>query len=51
MTANELELFEIIFENDNPTHALCTALDIILADLMQHESFEGQAVADPPGLA
>ena len=46
MTANELELFEIVFENDNQELAMQTAVLIILGYLKQHESFGGQAVAD-----
>ena len=43
MTANELELINIIRENDKPEEALATAVDIILLYLVQHESSEGQA--------
>ena len=43
MTANEIELINIIRENDNPGEALSKAVDIILLYLAQHESSEGQA--------
>ena len=43
MTANEIELINIIRENDNPEQALMKATAIILDFLKQHESFEGQA--------
>ena len=45
MTANEIELINLIRENDNPEQALTTAVDIILLYLVQHESSEGQAAA------
>ena len=38
MTANELELINLIRENDNPGQALMTAAVIILGYLKQHES-------------
>ena len=44
MTANEIELINLIRENDNPEQALTTAVDIILLYLVQRESSEGQAV-------
>ena len=43
MTANEIELLNIIRENDNPETALMTAAVIILGYLKQHESCEEQA--------
>ena len=43
MTANEIELINIIRENDNPEQALMIATAIILDFLKPHESFEGQA--------
>lgn len=45
MTANEIELINLIRENDNPTQALMASAVIILGYLRQHESFEEQAVA------
>ena len=42
MTANEIELINLIRENDNPGQALTTAVDIILLSLVQPESFEVQ---------
>ena len=42
MTANEIELINIIRENDNPEIALAKAVDIILLYLVQRESSEGQ---------
>ena len=51
MTANEIELINIIRENDNPEKAIATAVDIILLYLVQHESSEGQAAADLQELA
>ena len=44
MTANEIELINLIRENDNPGQALTTAVETILIYLKQHESSEGQAV-------
>ena len=38
MTANEIELINIIRENDNPEQALMAAAVIILGFLKQHES-------------
>lgn len=46
MTENEFELFEMIFENDNPGQALCTALDVILSHLARRESSEEQVAVD-----
>ena len=46
MTANEIELINIIRENDNPETALMTAAVIILGYLKQHESSEVQVSAD-----
>ena len=43
MTANEIELIDLIRNNDNPDKALSTAVDIILLYLVQHESSEGRA--------
>lgn len=43
MTANEIELIKLIRENDKPTEALATAVEVILCYLKQHESFEVQA--------
>ena len=40
---NEEELLRIIRENDEPEQAALTAIDVILAYLMQPESFEAQA--------
>ena len=51
MTANEIELINLIRENDNPNQALATAVDIILLYLTQHESSEVQAAADLQALA
>ncbi len=41
-----MELINMIRENDNPGQALMAAATIILGYLKQHESSEGQAVAD-----
>ena len=41
----EEELLKIIRENDNPEQAALTAIEVILAYLMQPESFEAQAAA------
>ena len=46
MTANEIELINLIRENDNPSQALATAVDIILLYLAQRGSSEVQAVDD-----
>lgn len=35
MTNNEIELLNIIRENDNPTQALITAIEIIISCLEQ----------------
>ena len=43
MTENEIELFDIIREDDNPSRALMTATLIVLGYLKQHGSFEEQA--------
>ena len=51
MTANEVELINLIRENDNPARALATAVDIILTFLKQHESSEVQVAADLRELA
>ena len=41
-----MELINMIRENDNPGQALMAAATIIIGYLKQHESSEGQAVAD-----
>ena len=46
MTANEIELLNIIRENDNQETALMTAAVIILGFLKQHESSEEQVSVD-----
>ena len=51
MTANEIELINIIRENDNPNQALTTAVDIILLYLVQHESSEEQVAVGLQELA
>lgn len=51
MTANEIELINLIRENDNPEQALTTAVDIILLYLTLHGSSEGQAAVAPQVLA
>lgn len=45
MTTNEMELINIIRENDNPEQALLTAIDIILLNLVQHESYPTPSAA------
>lgn len=40
MSNNQTELLNIIRENDNPEQALLTAIDIILLNLVQHESYQ-----------
>ena len=40
MTNNEIELLKLIRENDNPTQALVTAIELIIKYLEQPESFE-----------
>lgn len=42
MTANEIELINLIRENDNPEKALMAAAVIILGFLKQHGSSEVQ---------
>lgn len=45
MSANEIELFGIIYENDNPEKAVLTAIEVFTAFLMQPaEVPEQQAV-------
>jgi hypothetical protein len=51
MTANEIELIDLIRENDKPEIALSTAVDIILLYLVQHESSEGQVAVGLQELA
>ena len=51
MTANEIELINLIRENDNPEQALTTAVDVILLYLTLHGSSEGQAAVAPQVLA
>ena len=51
MTANEIELINLIRENDNPEQALTTAVDIILLFLAQQQSSEVQAVVGLQELA
>ena len=46
MTANEIELFEIIRENDNPGKALMAAVVIALGFLKQNEEFSDKVAAD-----
>lgn len=46
MTTNEIELFEIIRENDNPGQALMTAVVIALGFLKQNEESSDKAFAD-----
>lgn len=43
MTDNERLLIELIRDNDDPTRALTTAIDIILSVLAQQRSSEEQA--------
>lgn len=45
MDVEELELLRMIRENDNPDHAVVTAIEVILEYLTQHGSFEVQAAA------
>lgn len=44
MTKNEIELFDMIRESENPSRALMAATLIVLGYLKQHESFEEQDV-------
>ena len=46
MTTNEIELFEIIRENDNPEKALMAAVVIALGFLKQNEESSNKAAAD-----
>ena len=46
MTGNEIELFNIIRENDNPEKALMAAIVIALGFLKQNEEFVDKSVAD-----
>lgn len=38
MTANEIELFNIVFENDHPEKAVMTAIEVFTAFLAQLEA-------------
>ncbi len=51
MTANEIELINLIRENDNPEQALSTAVNIILSFLEQGQSSQGQVPASLQALA
>ena len=51
MTANEIELINLICNHDNPARALSMAVDIILLTLTQLGSSQEQAVADLQELA
>ena len=51
MTANEIELINLIRDNENPNQALTTAVDIILLYLTLHGSSEVQASVAPQALA
>ena len=51
MTANEIELIDLIRKNDNPEIALAKAVDIILLHLTLHGSSEVQAAVVLPELA
>ena len=45
MSANEIELFRIVYENDNPEQAVLTAIQVFTAFLEQPEvAPEPQAV-------
>lgn len=44
MTANEIELINLIRENDNPTQALMASAVIILGYLKQHEALQELSV-------
>ena len=41
MTANEIELFNIVFENDHPERAVMAAIEVFTAFLMQLEADPG----------
>lgn len=47
----ECELIGLIRESDDPSRAVCVAIDVITSYLAQHGSFGGQAPADRQGLA
>ncbi len=51
MTANEIELINLIRGDDNPGEALAKAVDIILLSLVQRELFEGRAAVGLQELA
>ena len=46
MTANEMELLNMIRQSDDPVRAMQVAVDIICQYIGQHESFEGPSAAD-----
>lgn len=47
MSTQELELFKIIYENENPEKAVLTAIEIFTAFLEQHEADPTQPAVCP----
>ena len=47
MSTQELELFKIIYENDNAEKAVLTAIEIFTAFLGQHEANQEQLAVCP----
>ena len=47
MSTQELELFKIINENDNPEKAVLTAIEVFTAFLEQLEAVPGQRAVCP----
>lgn len=45
MSTHELELFKIIYENDNPEKAVLTAIEVFTAFLERPEEDPGQLLA------
>lgn len=47
MSTHEIELFKIIYENDNPEEAVLTAIEIFTAFLEQPEAVPEQQTVCP----
>ena len=47
MSTQELELFKIIYENDNAEKAVLTAIEVFTAFLGQHEANQEQLAVCP----
>lgn len=47
MSENEIELFRIVYENDDPEQAVMTAIKVFTAFLEQHEAVPTQQAVCP----